>query len=140
MHRQRELPFNTVSRHAYGNLKIPGSRDVVTITGKIELHLGAEEYSATLAIEAASRGFFNRTLIRQPNSRTPIKESELLHGMMARLDQGSTKHSGISWEGPHPAAQPLRGTQMFLAFSLQGRFRIGQNWRSGISLDAQGNP
>ena len=83
MHHQRELRVNAVSRHAYGNLKIPGPRDVVTITGKTELHLGAEEYSATLAKEAASHNFFNRTLIRQPNSQTPIKEFELLHDTSA---------------------------------------------------------
>ena len=49
MHHQRELQVNAVSRHAYGNLKIPGPLEVVTITGKTELRLGAEEYSATLA-------------------------------------------------------------------------------------------
>ena len=64
-------------------LKKPDPRDVVTIAGKTELRLGAEEYLATLLTEAASRGFFNRTLIRQPNSRTPIKESELLHDIPA---------------------------------------------------------
>ena len=77
MHRQRELPFNTVSRHAYGNLKIPGPRDAAMITGKTKPHLGAEEYSATLVTEAASHDFFNRTLVRQPNSWTLIKESKL---------------------------------------------------------------
>ena len=78
MHHQRELRVNAVSRLAYGNLKIPGPRAAATITGKTEPHLGAEEYSATLATEAASRGFFNRTLVRQEDTRTPIKESALL--------------------------------------------------------------
>ena len=36
-------------------------RDVVTIAGKTELLLSAEEYSATLLTEEASHDFFNRT-------------------------------------------------------------------------------
>ena len=48
---------NAVPHYAYGKLKIPGPRDVITIMGKAELHLGAEEYTATLTIEAASCAF-----------------------------------------------------------------------------------
>ena len=127
--------FNAVPHYAYGKLKMPGPRDVITIQGKAELHLGAEEYAATLTIEATSGAFQSNldSIAKLPD----IEESELLHGMIARLDQGSIKHSGISWEGPHPAVQPLHDTQMSLRFSLQARFCAEQDWRHGINSDAQ---
>ena len=45
--------FNVVPLHAYGKLKIPGPRDIVTITGKAELHPGTGKYTATTAASCA---------------------------------------------------------------------------------------
>ena len=36
---------------------MPGPRDVITIQGKAELHLGAEEHTAALTTEATSGTF-----------------------------------------------------------------------------------
>ena len=61
-----------------------------------------------------------RTSIRQSTPRTPIKESELLHGRIARLDQAPVKHPGISWEGTRPAVQPLRVAYTSLSIFFAG--------------------
>ena len=48
--------FNTVLHHAYGKLEIPGPRDIVTITGKAELHLDTGKYTG---VEVASCAFLS---------------------------------------------------------------------------------
>ena len=61
---------------------MPNPRDIVTIMGKAELHPDTGKY--TIA-EVTSCAFLSN-LDSTANPRTPTKESELLYGMIARLD------------------------------------------------------
>ena len=49
--------FNAVPHYAYRKLKMPGPRGVITVNGKAELPLGAEEYTVALTGEATSGTF-----------------------------------------------------------------------------------
>ena len=53
--------FNAVPHYAYLKLKMPGPRGVITVNGKAERSLRAEEYTAALTVEAQS-GIFQSNL------------------------------------------------------------------------------
>ena len=53
--------FNTVPHYAYRKLKMPGTRGVITVNGKAERSLHAEESTAALTVEATN-GIFQSNL------------------------------------------------------------------------------
>ena len=53
--------FNAVPHYAYRKLKMPGPRGVITVNGRAELSLGAEDYTTALTAEATS-GIFQSNL------------------------------------------------------------------------------
>ena len=67
---------------------MPNPRDMVTVMGKAELHPKSGNYTAAEIASCALLSNFDSTA----NPRTPTEESELLYGMIARLDQAPIRH------------------------------------------------
>ena len=74
--------FNAVPHYAYHKLKMPGPRGVITVNGKAELHLCAEECTAALTVEA-TKGIF------QSNLESIAKLPDTVKGVRTTLWQDS---------------------------------------------------
>ena len=68
--------------YAYRKLKMPGRHGVITVNGKAELHLCAEECTAALTVEA-NKG------ISQSNLESTAKLSDTAKGVRTTLRQDS---------------------------------------------------
>ena len=74
--------FNAVPQYADRKLKMPGPRGVITVNGKAELHLCAEECTAALAVEA-KKG------ISQSNLESMAKLPDTVNGVRTTPRQDS---------------------------------------------------
>ena len=68
---------------------MPGPRGVITIKGKAELHLGAEEYTAALTAEATSGTF-------QSNLESTAKLPDTAKGVRTTARQDSPARPEIN--------------------------------------------
>ena len=67
-----------VPHYAYRKLKMTGPRGVITVNGKAELHLYAEECTAALTVEA-TKGIF------QSNLESTAKLPNIVKGVQTTL-------------------------------------------------------
>ena len=117
---------------------MPSPRDIVTITGKAELHLGAEEYTATLTTEAASGAFQSNldSTAKLPDTDKGVRTTSR-HDSSARAGFNQALRHKLGRATPRGSTAP-RHTNVSKHFSLQDRFCAEQDWRRGISSDEQG--
>ena len=81
--------FNAVPHYAYCKLKMPGLHGVITVNGKAELPLCAEEYTAALTAEATS-GIF------QSNLKSTAKLPDTVKGVRTTSRQDSLARSELN--------------------------------------------
>ena len=74
--------FNVVPHYAYRKLKMPGPHGVITVNGRAELPLTAEESTATLTAEATSGTF-------QSNLESTTELPDTAKGVQTTMRQDS---------------------------------------------------
>ena len=81
--------FNMVQHYAYLKLKMPGPRGVITVNGKAERSLHAEEHTTALIVEATS-GIF------QSNLESTAKLPDTVKGVRTTARQDSPTHPELN--------------------------------------------
>ena len=81
--------FNAVPHYAYRKLKMPGPRGVITVNGRAELPLTAEESTAALTADATSGTF-------QSNLESTAKLPDTVKGVRTTSRHDSPTCPGLN--------------------------------------------